>query len=143
MLKELWNKRDAIRLVKEFQLFSIKFNLESALELFLSASFVARLAFAISRQTSDSLMSTLHSTVGQNQINVFGNCFLLKNAREYPLIVIFLHFFPFFLFLMLFNFLFTLGLFFTINKLELVQNCYILFRRQLPLAVAFCVRASL
>ena len=95
MLKELWNKRDAIRLVKEFQLFSIKFNLESALELFLSASFVARLAFAISRQTSDSLMSTLHSTVGQNQINVFGNCFLLKNAREYPLIVTFLNFYAF------------------------------------------------
>ena len=54
----------------------------------------------------------IDSTVGQNQVNLFRNCFLLKNAWKYPLVVIFLHCFPFGLFFMLFKFLFTLGLFY-------------------------------
>ena len=41
------------------------------------------------------LPKKLPFTVGQNQVNLFGNCFLLKNAWEYPLVVIFLHFFSF------------------------------------------------
>ena len=53
-----------------------------------------------------------------------------KNAWEYPLVVIFLHFPPFLTVFMLSN----LGLFYYYkNQLELAKNCYILFRRQLQL----------
>ena len=79
------------------------------------------------------------STVGQNQVNLFGNCFLLKNAQEYPLIVTFLHFWVFLIFL---NFLCTLRLFYHYKYARISQKLLYLIPPPMA-AVAFCLRAFL